>query len=397
MGEPIFRIIFHIDLNAFFASCEMVKRPDLKAKPLVITGRKNSKRGIVVTSNYEARKFGVYSAMSLQQALKQCPKLVVLPANYELYRQTSSKFMSILKSYTPLVEKASIDEAYLDVTEFYQQIHPIALAHQIQKQIATELQIGCSIGIAPNKFLAKMASDMKKPNGVTVLRKRDLENLLWHLPIEQMHGIGKASAPKLKHLGIETIGDLAKYQDLGRLEQLFGKHSLKWVENALGDDFTPVNPERYETLSSIGHSTTFATDYSFDLEIKKQAKLMCQKTANRLKQHRVFAKTISLQLKYANFKQISRSHTVEVPLQTTEELYAVIEELFDEHWTGDPVRLVGVSTANFTNTKKVSEQLTLFNYQSFTAEETLNQTVYRIQNKFGENIISKGIKKGEKK
>ena len=122
-----------------------------------------------MTSNYEARKFGVYSAMSLQQALKQCPKLVVLPANYELYRQTSSKFMSILKSYTPLVEKASIDEAYLDVTEFYQQIHPIALAHQIQKQIATELQIGCSIGIAPNKFLAKMVSDMKKPNGVTVL------------------------------------------------------------------------------------------------------------------------------------------------------------------------------------------------------------------------------------
>lgn len=375
----------------------MVKRPDLKDRPLVITGQKNSKRGIVVTSNYAARKFGVYSAMPLQQALKKCPQLVVLPANYELYRQTSSKFMNILKSYTPLVEKASIDEAYLDVTAYYQKIHPIALATQIQQQIATELQIGCSIGIAPNKFLAKMASDMKKPNGITVLRKRDLEQFLWPLPIEQMHGIGKASAPKLRHLGIITIGDLATYQDLQRLEQLFGKHSLKWVEDALGEDRSPINPERYETLSSIGHSTTFSTDYSFDLEIKKQAKLMCQKTANRLRQHQVFAKTISLQLKYANFKQVSRSQTVEIPIQTAEELYAVIEELFDEHWTGAPVRLVGVSTANFTKTKKVTEQLTLFNYQSFTTEETLNQAVYQIQNKFGENIITKGIKKGENK
>lgn len=375
----------------------MVKRPDLRDRPLVVTGQKNSKRGIVVTSNYAARKFGIYSAMPLQQALKKCPQLVVLPANYELYRQTSSKFMNILRSYTSLVEKASIDEAYLEVTAYYQKIHPIALATQIQQQILTELQIGCSIGIAPNKFLAKMASDMKKPNGITVLRKRDLERFLWPLPIEYMHGIGKASAPKLRHLGIMTIGDLATYQDFQRLEQLFGKHSLKWVEDALGEDQSPINPERYETLSSIGHSTTFSTDYSFDLEIKKQAKLMCQKTANRLRQHQVFAKTICLQLKYANFKQVSRSQTVEIPIQTAEELYAVIEELFDEHWTGDPVRLVGVSTANFTKTKKVTEQLTLFNYQSFTTEETLNQTVYHIQNKFGENIITKGIKKGENK
>ena len=119
-----------------------------------------------------------------------------------------------------------------------------------------------------------MASDMKKPNGITVLRKRDLERFLWPLPIEYMHGIGKASAPKLRHLGIMTIGDLATYQDFQRLEQLFGKHSLKWVEDALGEDQSPINPERYETLSSIGHSTTFSTDYSFDLEIKKQAKLM---------------------------------------------------------------------------------------------------------------------------
>ena len=397
MGEPLFRIIFHIDLNAFFASCEMVKRPDLKDKPLVITGEKNSKRGIVTTANYVARKFGIHSAMPLLQAKKKCPQLVVLPANFDLYRQTSQHFIRILKAYTPLVEKASIDEAYLDVTDCFKSIHPVELAQQIQQRIATELQIGCSIGIAPNKFLAKMASDMKKPNGITILRKRDLPNLLWPYPIEEMHGIGKASAPKLKKLGIETIGDLASYEDVNKLEQVFGRHSLKWIDDAKGDDQTPVDPHRYDTLSSIGHSTTFPKDYSFEFEIKNQAKLMCFKTANRLKQHQVFAKTITLQLKYSNFKQVSRSKTVDIPLQTADELYLVIEELFDEHWTGAPVRLIGVSTANFSKTRKVTEQLNLFNYQSFASEETLNQTLYQIKNKYGETIISKGLKKGEKK
>lgn len=375
----------------------MVKRPDLKDKPLVITGEKNSKRGIVTTANYVARKFGIHSAMPLLQAKKKCPQLVVLPANFDLYRQTSQQFIRILKSYTPLVEKASIDEAYLDVTDCFKSIHPVELAQQIQQRIATELQIGCSIGIAPNKFLAKMASDMKKPNGITILRKRDLPNLLWPYPIEEMHGIGKASAPKLKKLGIETIGDLASYEDVNKLEQLFGRHSLKWIDDAKGDDQTPVDPHRYDTLSSIGHSTTFPKDYSFEFEIKNQAKLMCFKTANRLKQHQVFAKTITLQLKYSNFKQVSRSKTVDIPLQTAEELYLVIEELFDEHWTGAPVRLIGVSTANFSKTRKVTEQLNLFNYQSFASEETLNQTLYQIKNKYGETIISKGLKKGEKK
>ena len=396
MGTPIFRIIFHIDLNAFFASCETILRPELQNLPLAITGEKSSKRGIVVTANYVARQYGVHSAMPLMQAKKKCPHLVVASANFDLYRKISQQFIQLLHEYSDQVEKASIDEAYVDVTHLYQEIHPLHLAQQIQQRIFNELKIGCSIGIAPNKFLAKMASDMKKPNGITVLRKRDLPHILWPMPIEEMFGVGKASSPKLKQLGINTIGDLVHYKDVDKIEQLFGHHALKWIENAKGNDQNPINPNKYEVPSSIGHSTTFSKDYCFDEEIKAEAKRMCIKTSNRLKKYGLYAKTISIQLKDTSFKQITRSQTVKVPIQSVNELYPIIEELFDEHWEGQALRLIGVNTTNLVNTNKVTQQLNLFNYQSFASEEKLNQTIQQIKTKHGTHLIQKGIQKGQK-
>lgn len=396
MGTPIFRIIFHIDLNAFFASCETILRPELQNLPLAITGEKSSKRGIVVTANYVARQYGVHSAMPLMQAKKKCPHLVVASANFDLYRKISQQFIQLLHEYSDQVEKASIDEAYVDVTHLYQEIHPLHLAQQIQQRIFNELKIGCSIGVAPNKFLAKMASDMKKPNGITVLRKRDLPHILWPMPIEEMFGVGKASSPKLKQLGINTIGDLVHYKDVDKIEQLFGHHALKWIENAKGNDQNPINPNKYEVPSSIGHSTTFSKDYCFAEEIKAEAKRMCIKTSNRLKKYGLYAKTISIQLKDTSFKQITRSQTVQVPIQSVNELYPIIEELFDEHWEGQALRLIGVNTTNLVNTNKVTQQLNLFNYQSFASEEKLNQTIQQIKTKHGTHLIQKGIQKGQK-
>ena len=396
MGTPIFRIIFHIDLNAFFASCETILRPELQNLPLAITGEKSSKRGIVVTANYVARQYGVHSAMPLMQAKKKCPHLVVASANFDLYRKISQQFIQLLHEYSDQVEKASIDEAYVDVTHLYQEIHPLHLAQQIQQRIFNELKIGCSIGVAPNKFLAKMASDMKKPNGITVLRKRDLPHILWPMPIEEMFGVGKASSPKLKQLGINTIGDLVHYKDVDKIEQLFGHHALKWIENAKGNDQNPINPNKYEVPSSIGHSTTFSKDYCFDEEIKAEAKRMCIKTSNRLKKYGLYAKTISIQLKDTSFKQITRSQTVQVPIQSVNELYPIIEELFDEHWEGQALSLIGVNTTNLVNTNKVTQQLNLFNYQSFASEEKLNQTIQQIKTKHGTHLIQKGIQKGQK-
>ena len=398
MEKPIFRIIFHIDLNAFFASCEIARRPELKDVPVAITGEKSSKRGIVTTANYVARKYGVSSAMPLVQAKRKCPNLVVIAANFNLYKQVSRQFLDLLHTYTDQVEKASIDEAYLDVTALFQEggVHPVQLALQMQQRIFNELKIGCSVGIGPNKFLAKMASDMKKPNGITVLRKRDLPQLLWPRPIEEMFGVGKASAPKLKQLGIQTIGDMVHFHEVERLEWLFGSQALKWIEHARGEDLSIVDPQRYEVPSSIGHSTTFSKDYYFEREIKEEAKKMCLKTANRLKKYGLYAKTVSLQLKDTHFKQMTRSLTVSKPIQHMNELYPLVEGLFDDHWEGQPLRLIGVYTSNLVHTNKTTEPLNLFNYQSFVGEGKIRKTMEEIKNKYGADLIQKGIQKGKK-
>ena len=393
MGEQSFRIIFHIDLNAFFASCEIMLRPELASKPVVVGGRQNSNRGVVTTANYVARKYGIHSAMPVAKAKKKCPHLTVLPANFELYHQVSSQFIKILSEYSEIIEQASIDEAYIDVTHHFPNNNALTLAKTIQDRIYTELKIGCSMGVAPNMFLAKMASDMKKPNGLTILRKRDLKEKLWPLPIEQMYGVGKSSAPKLKQLGIHTIGDLAQVQEPQRIEQFFGIQAKEWINKANGYDPTPVDPNRYEVPSSIGHSTTFPKDYHFEYELKSQAKHMCLKTVNRLKKYQLYAKTITLQIKYADFKQISRSRSLATPVQSMPELYPVVEELFDENWNGEPVRLIGVSTSNLVDTKKTTQQLNLFNYHYYSEEEKVKQTLNQLRKKYGKEIIQKGIKK----
>lgn len=392
--EPVYRIIFHIDLNAFFASCEIVRRPELANKPVAVGGRQNSDRGVVTAANYIARTYGIHSAMPMAAAKRKCRSLVVIPGDFELYRKVSKAFFAILGDYSDRIEQASIDEAYVDMSHHFPAKHPIALAKHLQERIKKELGIGCSIGIAPNKFLAKMASDMEKPNGLTVLRKRDLPEMLWPLPIGSMHGIGKSSAPKLQLMGIQTIGDLANYEDAPRLEQLLGTHALGWLAKAKGEDDRPVDNERYEAMSSIGHSTTFPKDYVFEDQIKEKLLLMCEKTARRLMVGRVYAKTVSVQFKTADFKSFSKSKTFEAPVQKPQEIYQVAEELFDARWEGEPLRLIGVTAANLTDTKKVTKQLNLFNYQSFQTEEKINETVRKIKKKHG-NVLTKGIKKDE--
>ena len=202
--EKKYKVIFHVDLNAFFASCEMAQNPALKKVPLGIGGRKD--RGVLTTANYEARKYGVSSAMPVMEARRLCPNLEVLPVNFPLYEKYSNIFFDLLSEYSDTIEKGSIDEGYLDMTNPKVDKHPLELAKEIQTRLLEEHDLPVSIGVAPNMFLAKMASNMKKPLGVTVLRRRDIEEKLWPLPIEAMHGIGKKTYPDLKLIGIQTIG-----------------------------------------------------------------------------------------------------------------------------------------------------------------------------------------------
>ncbi|MBU1020858.1 MAG: DNA polymerase IV, partial [Firmicutes bacterium] len=210
--EKKYRVIFHIDLNAFFASCEMASNPKLYNIPLGIGGKND--RGVLTTANYEARKSGVRSAMSVVEAKRICPNLVILPVNFPLYQKYSELFFELLSEYSDVIEKGSIDEGYLDMTDALDDKHPLDIAKEIQTRLLEEYNLPVSIGIAPNMFLAKMASDIQKPLGITILRKRDVEEKLWVLPIEEMYGIGKKTYPNLKLIGIHTIGDLVNYQDM---------------------------------------------------------------------------------------------------------------------------------------------------------------------------------------
>jgi len=392
------KVIFHIDLNAFFASCEAIDKPHLANVPMVVTGEKNSVRGVVTTANYAARKYGIHSAMPVKTALRKFPKLEILGANFAFYRDVSHQFITILKQYSPLVEQASIDEAYIDMSHYFPQQDAMKIAKHLQHRLQTELKIGSSIGIAPNKFLAKMASDMKKPNGITILRKKDIPAKLWPLPLGNMYGIGKASIPRFAKLGIETIRDLAQYEDTVKLIHFFGPHVMSQVAKANGNCTDKVDPKKYETPTSIGHSTTFNRDYILEAEILEEAKRMCSKTSARLKRHNLYAKTITLQIKYANFKNITRSKTVKEPIQNADDIYFYIVDLFEEYWDESPVRLIGASTSNLEGEKKdkkTHHKLNLFNYKEFEKEEKLRQTVRDLNARFEQDVIKKGVKVAE--
>ena len=253
------RVIFHIDMNSFYASVEQAHDPSLKGKPVAVAGNAKERRGIIVTSSYEARAQGIYTTMNVGEAKKKCPDLILLPPDFAKYRAASAAMFAILRSYTHLVEPVSIDEGYLDVTERSKTLHTLELAQEMQQRILHELDLPCSIGIAPNKFLAKTASDMKKPMGITVLRKREIAALLWPLDVIEMHGVGASTAKKLNSIGIKTIGDLAK-ADERKLQKEFGKNGARLYKRANGEDPREVDPNAIFYTKSVGNSTTLQRD-----------------------------------------------------------------------------------------------------------------------------------------
>ena len=261
------KIIMHIDLNAFFATAETIKNPELIGKPLIVAG--TSRRGIVSTASYEARKYGIHSAMPTYQARRLCPDVIICPGDYELYSRLSHEFFSYIKTYTGLVEVASVDECYCDMTECMKDVEdPLAYLKNLQNSLYEKTKLKCSIGLAPTKFLAKMASDMKKPMGITIIRRKDVKRILWPIKIQDMYGVGKKTYPRLQRLGIYTIGDLAK-DESKEVKKVLGKmyDGLKLWANGYGSD--EVDTEPFDP-KSVGHSSTFLFDTNDYDEIKDQ-------------------------------------------------------------------------------------------------------------------------------
>lgn len=355
------RVILHVDMNSFYASVEIADDPNLKNKPVAIAGNPDERKGIIVTSSYEARNKGVKTTMPLWEARKLCPDLIVIRPNFPRYREISQQIFKHLETYTEFVEPVSIDEAYMDITKCAHIGSPLEIAKMIREELRKELGLPCSIGISPNKFLAKMASDMKKPNGITILRKRDVETRLWPLLLEQMYGVGKKTAEKLQKYDIHTIGDLVR-ADTHVLKAILGVNGERLQARAKGEDPRPVDPDQAQAFKSIGSSMTFPMDIDVYDELIVQLQDLSKKVAFRLERKKAVGNTIQLVIRYNNRHTVTRRIKLPHFIEKPEQIFYYSETLLSKHWNGEPVRLLGITMQNTEKKDELFYQINLFDY-----------------------------------
>lgn len=382
------RVILHIDMNCFYASVEMSLNPNLKGKPVAIAGNPEERRGIIVTSSYEARAKGVKTTMPLWEAKKLCPELIVLPPNFDKYRLASQRMFKILADITPLIEPISIDEGYLDISECQHLGNPIEIANHIQKKILNDLDLPSSIGIGPNKFLAKMASDMKKPLGITILRIRDLEHVLWPLPVNEMYGVGSKTAEKLNLIGVKTIGDLAN-KDVYDLTQLLGINGERLKNRANGIDPRPVDPDAVNEFKSIGSSQTLPGDTTNEQEIIELMHKLSRNVEQRMKRRNAVGLSVQIMIRYDDRKTVTRSQKLPRYIDEQKDIFEIAHDLFQRHWNSKPIRLLGITMQDLEVKQNIAQQLNLFTYEKEIEKMKLQSTIEKLSKKYGDDTFKK--------
>jgi DNA polymerase-4 len=337
-GAP--RRIIHIDMDAFYASIEQRDDPKLRGLPVAV-GVPPESRGVVVAASYEARVFGVRSAMPMSRAVRRCPELVIVRPDFARYRAVSQQIMEILRSCTPLVEPLSLDEAYLDVTEnLWGEPLATTVARKLKARIRDELGLTASAGVAPNKFLAKIASGWEKPDGLTVIPPERVEGFLRELPVDALWGVGPVTAKKLRAAGIERLLDV-RAADEERLRGVVGSLADWLKQLSWGDDPRPVEPDRVR--KSLSGETTYARDLTDADEIRSEVERLARETAESLAKRSLRARTVTLKVRYSNFSTVTRSHTASVPTCAPDEFAVRAVLLLERTDAGRrPVRLLGV-------------------------------------------------------
>jgi len=340
------RAILHVDMDAFFASVEIRERPELAERP-VIVGGSPERRGVVAAANYVVRRYGVHSAMPTATALRLCPTAVILPPRHDFYAAVSHDIQAIFARYTPQIEPLSLDEAFLDVTASERLFGPAAeIGRRIKREIRDELQLTASVGVAPNKFLAKIASDINKPDGFVVVRQEQMQAFLDPLPVDRLWGVGKVGAKVFERLGISTIGQLRAYSPR-LLQQHFGNFAEQLWQLAHGQDERPVVSEH--EAKSISNETTFARDIS-DPEVLHAWLLdLTEQVGYRLRRHDLKARTVQIKARLADFTTLTRSQTLPQPTDITHEIWQVAQMLFEQRLPRPlpAIRLLGVGVSGF--------------------------------------------------
>jgi len=390
------KLIFHIDVNSAFLSWSATDRLvqgekiDLRDIASVIGGDEESRRGVVLAKSMEAKKNGIVTGESLFTARKKCRDLVVVSPNFTLYERCSRSMREIFNDYTPYVEKFSIDECFLDVTNYNTSREAaLVLACDIKDRIKSELGFTVNIGVSDVKLLAKMASDFEKPDKIHTLFKNEIEKKLWKLQVGELFMVGKRTVPRLNNLNIFTIGDLAQY-DIEILKYHFKSSGLRMWKYANGIDNSEVNYNKYE-LKGISNSTTLSDDIKSKNEAYKVLLTLVEVTATRLRNIKKCAYCISITIRNQEFNDSSRSKTLSNATDSTQEILETVKKLFDELWKGEPLRLLGVSLNNLC--KDNFKQLSIFDVSSTSDEKQriIDKTIDSLRQKYGETSVMKSV------
>ncbi len=385
------RTYFHVDMDAFFVSVEELFDPSLKGKAVVVGGQRDE-RGVVSAASYEARKFGVHSAMPLRTAAKLCPHAIFVDGHPDRYRACSDQVREVLYRFTPKVDMASIDEAYLDMTGTERLLGPpLHAAHELHEAMKAETKLNCSVGIASSRVVAKITSDQAKPNGVLWVIPGMEAAILAPLPIRKMPGIGKVTEQKLHTLGLKTIGDIARAGDELLRNQL-GEWGLSLAAKARGEDAGGWYAEEIGEDSgpkSISHEHTFSEDLRDPAALEATLLRLSEMVGRRLREHGLIARTLQLKFRYSDFTTFTRAHTPEQPTQLDNEIYREIRELFRANWeNGRAIRLLGVGTSNFEPATS-GTQLDLLDSEHQRWEKALG-AADKLRDKFGEKSVQLG-------
>jgi len=379
--------VIHLDMDAFYASVEQLDQPEFKGKPVIVGGSSN--RGVVSAASYEARRFKIHSAMPIARAKQLCPHGIFLPVRMQRYRDISRRVFTIFQKYTPLVEPLSLDEAFLDVTSSGKLFGTAEnIAANIRQEVFNETGLTVSAGVASSKLVAKIASDINKPDGLTVVPQGCEAQFLGPLPITRLWGVGKKTREALTLLGVQTIGDLAALSP-ELLEQKFGKHGRHLHLSALGLDDRDIDTA-HET-KSLGHEFTFDSDLKEKNIIKRELLELAVMVAKRLRLSRLRGRTITLKVKYHDFKQITRSSSIKEPIDDSRRIYHEVLELLEKTDAGKkPVRLLGISVSGLKATDQTGQPVLFPKLQSDPKRQQINKALDTIQEKYGSTAIMPG-------
>jgi DNA polymerase-4 len=385
---PATRTIFHVDMDAFFVSVEELFDPSLKGKPVVVGGQRHE-RGVVAAASYAARKFGVHSAMPLRTAAKLCPQAIFVDGHPERYREYSERVHVVLMSFSPLVEMASVDEAYLDMTGT-ERLHgpPLRAAHTLHQKMKAETQLNCSIGLGSSRLIAKVSSAQAKPNGVLWIVAGQEAKFLAPLDVREIPGVGKVTEKNLQALGIHKVGDLARLEE-SFLEERFGKWGLAMAGKARGEDAggwfdTEVGEEN--DPKSISHEHTYYEDTANVEQLESTLMRLSEMVGRRLREAGLHARTLQLKLRYKDFTTITRAHSLSAPTQLDTEIFEQIRILFRRNWKkGTEVRLLGVQTSSF---ESQAEQGDLLEDNRRQRWQQALSAADRLRDRFGESSVT---------